>query len=366
MSGREDPPDGAPESGGPTGGDEEYGALVFDESFVQAARLQEYSAQERIADDSHAAVRSRPAAERKTGLTFSKQGVLLCLLIAMAFGTAIYMGIRNPYHSPPQPAAEPMRISLLPLAPRDAVPGAEAEDLFANSPAAEFRSGADGVTLPPARRSEHFSESEVLTALTSAKDYVVESSLDPEVLTGGAARPVRLLLDPGQQRQFDESLESPRNDGSYAATGWMVRFDPEKTALADPRVRVDGTLDVKEAGPAALEVTADHVFAYAVRPAGDGAEEAASLFTVRREVRFHFTREDLRDHQLSVRQVSMRAGPLPCSADPSDTLVPLLAGEKAKEDGPAGTNPYADGRSAVPTCGALAANAQPSPRNPSP
>lgn len=357
-------PDGA------SGGDDEYRSLVFDESFIKAARLQEFSAQERLEDEEHAAVRPRPEAERhgRTALGFSRQGLVLVLLIALAFGTAIYMGIRNPYRTPTRPGAEPMRSELMPLAPLDPVPGATPADLFEHSPAAHFGKGADGVTLPPVRSSAHFSESQVLAALAGAKDYIVASSLDPKVLAGGAVRPVRVLLDPWQQRQFDRSVESPRNDSRHAATAWMVRFDPAKAALASDEVRVRGTLAVQEAGANALEVTADHVFVYAVRPtdAGDGKEarKQASLFSVRREVRFHFERGDLRDHQVSLRQVSMRAGPMNCAEDPSDTLTPLLAGERSKDVGRAGTDPFARGRSTASMCGLLADDAQPSPEHP--
>jgi hypothetical protein len=261
-----------------------------------------------------------------------------------------------------------MRSSLLPLAPREAVPGATPADLYEHSPAAQFRTGAEGVTLPPVRRTAHFSESQVLSALTAAKDYVVETSLDPAVLTGNSSRNVRIMLDPVQQEQFDQSMDNPRNDGRHSATGWMIRFDPSKTALADPGIRVDGRMAVQESGADALEVVADHVFVYAVRAtdAGEGNEAAkrSSLFTVRREVRFQIDREDLRRQQLSVRQVSMRTGPLPCSADMSEALTPLLAGEKAKDDGPAGTDPYARGRATASLCGVLSTSAQPSPANP--
>ncbi|OEU85022.1 hypothetical protein DB35_28925, partial [Streptomyces abyssalis] len=228
-----------------------------------------------------------------------------------------------------------------------------------------FRTGADGVTLPPARRMRHFSESQVLSALTAAKEYIVTSSLDPAVLSGNSVRDVRIMLDPAQQEQFDQSMDHPRNDGRHSATGWMVRFDPSKTTLADPRIRVNGTLTVQEAGADALEVVADHVFVYALRATegGDGkkAEEKSSLFTVRREVRFQIDREDLRRQQLSVQQVSMRAGPLPCSADMTDALAPLMAGERAKDDGAAGTDPYARGRSSASLCGVLSTSSQPSP-----
>ena len=62
MAGRGDPPEGTPE-GAPGGGEDEYRSVVFDESFVRAARLQEFSAQERMADHARA-VRSRPPAAR--------------------------------------------------------------------------------------------------------------------------------------------------------------------------------------------------------------------------------------------------------------------------------------------------------------
>lgn len=363
MAGREEPPQGPPE-GSPGGGDDEYGSLVFDESFVEAARLEEFSAQERMEDEEHAAVRNRsPIRAARKGFTASRQGIVLVLLIAMAFGAAIYMGVRNPLPEPGTASDEPMRITTLPLAPQEAVPGSTPADLFKHSPAAQFRKGADGVTLPAARGSEHFSESQVLAALTGAKDYVVASSLNPAVLTGDATRSVRILLDPGQLEQFDQSIERPTNDGQHAATGWMVRFDPAKVALADREIRVNGTLAVEESGPNALEVTADHVFAYALRGAGDGAKagEDASLFTVRREVRFHFERDGLRDHQLHVEHAAVQAGPMACTGDSSGTLNPLLAGEHAEDHGTGGSDPYARDASRGTLCGVLSDASQPSP-----
>ncbi|MCT2590421.1 hypothetical protein LHJ74_10945 [Streptomyces sp. N2-109] len=379
MAGSDKPPEGPFEE--PPGGDDEYRSLVFDESFVEAARLQEFSAQERLADEQHAAVRSRPGGiagrvmGRGPGLGKSRQGIVLVLLITLAFGTAIYMGIHNPYQDPGATPAQPMRVTTQPLVPQDAVPGGKPADLFEHSPAARFRAGAKGVPLPDAHRTDHFSENQILAALTSAKEYVVASSLDPAVLTGGAVSSVRVLLDTGQLEQFDRSVESPGNEARRASTGWMVRFDPSQVALAGRDVRVDGDMAVEETAPDVLEVTADHVFVYAVRPAqsgDDGGEETkaarnadgASLFTVRREVRFHFDRSDLRDQQLSVQQVSMRAGPMACSADPSEALRPMTAGERAEKGGPAGTDPYVRDRSSGSMCGVLADSAQPQSADP--
>ena len=353
MGGLGDPPEGTPD-GASGGGEEEYRSVVFDESFVRAARLQEFSAQERIAD--HApAVRRRPPLRR--GL--SRQALILVLLIAVAFGTAIYMGVRHPYQAPAAKPPEPLRMTVIPLAPQGAVPGtADTGLLYARSPADQFRIGADGITMPASRRTAHFSDSQVVTALTTAKDYLVESALDPDVLTGGATRPVRLLLDPQQHDQFDQSFDRPAPDGRHAPTGWLVRFDPSHAQLADSQIRVQGTLQAAETDAGTLEVTADHTFVYALRPTGaeDGAK--ASLFTVRRELHFRFDRDDLRMHQAELVGSYVQAGPLACAEDTTSRLRPLLAGQTAKAGGPAGTDPFATG-GATALCGSLSASAQP-------
>ncbi|MEV0599775.1 hypothetical protein AB0I82_10825 [Streptomyces sp. NPDC050315] len=414
MTGPGDPPEGTPE-GAPGGGEDEYRSVVFDESFVRAARLQEFSAQERMGDHARA-VRSRHAWSRFGG---SRQALILVLLIALAFGTAIYMGVRHPYRAPEPTPAPPLRSTVIPLAPVGTVPGGRPSDLFDRSPAAGFRIGAAGVNLPVVRRTGEFSDSQVMTALTTAKEYVVRSSLDPDTLSGGPARGVRLLLDTSQLDQFDRSLRRPSDDGRHAATGWLVRFDPSQARLADPRVRVDGTLAVESAAAGnALEVTADYTFVYAMRPPDDrsaaggpgntapaaaerpsgsatgstaggtadaastavstavstasGADgkvrsaaqqraDGASLFTVRRELHFRFDRDDLRDRRLELQSSYLQAGPMSCSSGPERALRPLLAGERAGNGRPQGTDPYAHGSTNASLCGVMARSAEPSP-----
>ncbi|MFE2421066.1 hypothetical protein [Streptomyces hokutonensis] len=354
MGGPGDPPEGTPE-GASGGGEDEYRSVVFDESFVRAARLQEFSARERMAD--HApAVRRRPALRR--GL--SRQALILVMLIAIAFGTAIYMGVRHPYTTPTaQQPAEPLRMTVIPLSPQSKVPGAaDAEYLFAHSPAAQFDVGGDGIPLPAARRTAHFSDSQVVAALSTAKDYIVESSLYPAVLTGGQTRPARVLVDPDQLDQFDQSFEHPAADGRHEPTGWLVRFDPARAELADRKIRVQGTLQAAEVDSSTLEVIADGTFVYALRPTGSGDKAQASLFTVRRELQFRFDRDDLRMDQAQIIASYVQAGPLSCAEDSVTYLRPLLAGQTAKAGGPAGTDPFATG-SATALCGALAAGAQP-------
>ncbi|MFG3548240.1 hypothetical protein [Streptomyces sp. NPDC047725] len=352
MAGPGDPP-GGPE-GAPGGGEDEYRSVVFDESFVRAARLQEFSARERMAD--HApAVRRRPPLRRGV----SRQVLLLFVLITLAFGTAIYMGVRHPYQSPAaQQAGEQTRMTVVPLAPRGKVPGAaDAAALYARSPAAHFAAGAEGVPLPGARRTAHFSDDQVMNALTTAKNYIVRSALDPGVLGGGEVRSVRVLLDPDQLEQFDASFAHPAADGRHAPTGWLVRFDPARARLAGDEIRVRGTLRAVESDASTLEVTADHTMVYPLRAAGDARAEV-SLFTVRRELVFRFDRDDLRLHQTQLVASYVQAGPLSCAEDPAGHLRPLLAGQTDKGGGPAVTDPFTSGGGAA-VCGTLAPGAQP-------
>ncbi|MFD8549954.1 hypothetical protein [Streptomyces sp. NPDC059649] len=372
MTGPGDPPEGTP-NGAPGGGEDEYRSVVFDESFVRAARLQEFSADERLGEHHAPAVKTRHAWMRLGG---SRQAILLVLLIVLAFGTAVYMGIRHPYKTPEPPRAQPLRSAVVPLAPSGEVPGGTPEDLFAHSPAANYRVGAAGVNLPTVSRTDHFSDGQIVSALTIAKDYLVRSSVDPQTLTGGSVRPLRLLLDTGQLDQFDRSLAHPDDNGQDAATGWLVRFDPKQTRLADRNVRVNGTLSAAELSPDALEVTADYTFVYAVRPApgaqqdvagqdvGKATPGAASLVTVRREMHFRLGRDDLADHRLEVLQSSLQAGPLACSSQPADALRPLFAGQHAGGERPAGTDPYARDRANPSLCGQLAPSAEPKPAHP--
>ncbi|MFI6469185.1 hypothetical protein ACIBL5_02795 [Streptomyces sp. NPDC050516] len=357
MAGRGEPPEGTPE-GLPGGGDDEYRSVVFDESFVRAARLQEFSAQERMREHARA-VRSRPSWSFRAS---SKPAVALVLLLLIAFSTAIYMGIRHPYQPPPTSHPEPLRMAVVPLAPQGPVPGGEAEQLFAHSPAAQFRIGGSGINLPSATKTAHFSEAQVMNALSIAKDYLVKSSLDPDVLAGGPVHEIRVLLDPDLMAQFDQSVATPVDDGRHSATGWLVRFDPAKVVLADPQIRVQGSMSYSESGSDALDVATDYVFVYALHPAGDGPHTTdASLFTVRRELHFRLDREDLRLNRTELQASTVEAGPQACSADVAAQLRPLLAGERASAQGPAGTDPYAIGPAPEAVCGTLASGVQPSP-----
>ncbi|WP_262412854.1 SCO2583 family membrane protein [Actinacidiphila acidipaludis] len=360
MSGPGNPPEGAPE--GAPGGDDEYRSVVFDESFVRAARIQEYSARERL-DGAARAVRIRHALPR----SLARQAFALILLLAVAFGFAIYMGVRHPYHADSGGPPPPLAVSVTPLVPAGTVAAVSAADPFAGSPAAAYRVGTDGIQFQGAERVGGFAESEVMQAFATIKDYIGESSLDPKAVTGGDVGAVRNLLDPGQLDQFEASVTRPSGDGSHEATGWLVRFDPaEHLQLVggENGVRVDGYVTTGQVKDSALEITADHTFVYALRGPGKPATPV-SLFTVRRRMLFRFSHQDLQQRHIQVVDAQVAAGPLSCGEGAEGYFRPILAGGHAV-GGIGGVNPFAKDSPVGPVCAPLttAGSASLSPQDP--
>jgi hypothetical protein len=306
-------------------------------------------------DDIGRAVASRGALAR---IGRHRQALVLVVLMAVAFGSAIYLGVRHPHRAQPVPRSVQLTTLLTPLAPQGAVPAATRDPLYAAAHAAGYRTGEAGITLPVPRRTAHFTTEQVSRALTLTREYLIASSLDVAALTGVDADEsvVRRLLGPVETRQFDRSLDDPADDGRFAATGWVVRFDPATVALADPAVRVHGTVAVAERDADRLEVATDHTLVYTVRSATSTARPA-SLFTVRRQLRLYFTREDLVDQQVEVARAAVEAGPLDCSADPAAYFHPLLAGQVAADG--AGTDPYDHSQAITAACGLLRTPATP-------
>ncbi len=308
MGGRAEPPEGAPE--GDSGGEDEFRPVVFDESFVRAARIQELSAQERM-DSGTRPVRRRGL--RPGGLP--RQALALMLLVSMAFAAAVYLGTRHPY---PEAVAgtTPLSITVIPLQPgaggiptaasstaagptavspsasgspsaspsgspsasssasgAAAAPGSASASAsasvapgpFAGTPLEDYAVGISGMQVPVPRHTADFSHDQVLHAMNTVLTYLQASSLDPQVLMGAGTNSVRELLAPSQTAQFDASLAHPQDDQQHDVTGWLVRFDPGKVRLAAPDdVRVQGTLTYQEVSPGTLEVTSDHTFVYAL------------------------------------------------------------------------------------------------------
>ncbi|WP_431678513.1 hypothetical protein [Kitasatospora sp. KL5] len=345
MGDPREPPEGAPEGG--SGSDDEFRSVVFDESFVRAARIQELSARERLGGTYRA---TRPRVGFGPFGTLPRQAVALLLVVFLAFAAAVYFGVSSPHRQAAPPYGNQLTTGLVALSPTAAVAAvADPSDPFAGLPAG-YAEGATGLALPAGAATAHFTRTDVNRALSVVQRYLTASALAPATLVEGETGEVRTLVTPGEQEQYDQSVNSPRDDQHHAATGWLVRFDPGQVALAGDAVRTAGTVRIGEADSGTLEVTTDHTFVYAVRAAGT-ADGPVSLFSVRRELRFAFDRADLGADRLRLVDAVVQAGPTACGASMSGYLQPLLAGSTAAA--PKAVDPGDRSRPAWQVCGVL-------------
>ncbi|MFC1441626.1 hypothetical protein ABUW04_25555 [Streptacidiphilus sp. N1-10] len=382
MGGRAEPPEGTPEGG--AGGDDEFRSVVFDESFVRAARIQELSAQERLSAG------SRPIRGRGLrGGGLSRQALALMLLIAIAFSAAVYLGTKHPYPQAGAGSAAELSMSVVPLQPgaggvptlapvasgsaaatasavattsstatAGATPSTDASASAGASTEVDPRTyalGPAGLALPNAGATDHFSKNQVAQALILAQNYAEVSSLDTGVLFGGKTDPVRDLLASGQRSQFDQSIKSPVDDGKHEATGWLVRFDSTEVGpTAGQETRVQGSFTVPVEVDGALQLTGDHTFVYALTPVStDGTQQPTVLFTVRREVVYRFTAADLAANRVELTSSATEAGPMACdAASAARYFTPVLP---ATASGTASASASASGKaSAAATVSAAA------------
>ncbi|MCC9311189.1 hypothetical protein LN042_29725 [Kitasatospora sp. RB6PN24] len=319
-----EPPEGVPEGG--SGSDDEYRSVVFDESFVRAARITELSAVERLG--------GAPRGIRHKGGfgllgSLPRQALILLLLVVVAFGTAVYFGFTGPRPEPLGTGGSQLTSELTVLTPASGgVPTVDPSSPFANlAAAAGYADGSAGFGLPAARTSTaHFTQAQVNAAVDTVRRYLVASELSPAVLAQGETAPVRSLVTQGEQNQFDQSTTAPGDDQHHTVTGWMVRFDPMKVALASDTVKVAGAVTVRELSASTLELTADHTLVYALRPAGVTVNGPVTLYSIRREVRFDLDRADLAVGRLRVVDTVQQAGPSACDAVQSEYFQPLAPG----------------------------------------
>ncbi|MDH6110495.1 hypothetical protein P3T36_003533 [Kitasatospora sp. MAP12-15] len=346
------PPDGAPEGG--SGSDDEYRSVVFDESFVRAARIQELSANERLGGGFAHPVRRRIGLGALASLP--RQALTLLLLIVLAFSAAVYFGVSAPREGSLGGGTQ-LTADLTALAPAGgSVAAVDAAAPFASLPAsAGYADGDAGLGLPTKASTAHFTQSDVSQALQTVQRYLDVSELNPQTLIDGSTTAVRSLLAPSEQGQFDAGVASPTDDQHHALTGWMVRFDPTKVALASNTVKAAGTVKITELNSSVLEITSDDSLVYALHPAGTAASGPVSLYSVRREVRIDMDRADIGAGQLQLIDSVLQAGPTACGAAQATYLQPLMAGSTGPVAGtPGAVNPADRSQPAWQQCGVLA------------
>ncbi|MEU6391142.1 hypothetical protein [Streptomyces sp. NPDC046939] len=162
--------------------------------------------------------------------------------------------------------------------------GATTAQPFKGSPAVHWADGAAGIEVPEARATGWMNKAQVAQALARTKEFLVRSSLDPEVLRG--ARPDKAIAyinpkQPEERKKLDASLSAPSEKNNPLTL--FSRFDTSKVRLVGDVVKVRGQLFYEEGDKGALEVTADVTYVYPVVRAGAGSDDRVVRAIVRRE-----------------------------------------------------------------------------------
>jgi hypothetical protein len=201
------------------------------------------------------------------------------LAVGLALGLAAWMGLSDARHTTrpvaataPQ-AAAPQAAAPQATAPQDTVPQVTATtrvdaplDLnqpFANTPAAGWANGADGIVPPPATPVGSFTAARVAAAYARAKQVLIAAHLDDRMLIGHDTSAYIALFAPHTQPDVRRDLADPKQpDGD----GEVTLLDSGYSLLPVP-IKVSGTMSATTDASGNLEVDTNYVFAYPFRPA---------------------------------------------------------------------------------------------------
>jgi hypothetical protein len=195
-------------------------------------------------------------------------------------------------------------------------------DPFLGSPAQAWAVGSDGLVLPPQASLGSYSRADVTKLETQARDFLAAANLDPGVLAGGTPEPALAMIDPifladGGQPMLQAvraSLTQPTK--AMDPTTLFTRFKPSEALLATATVKVHGSMAPSLDKDGQLQVKADYLFVYALRPAGaDPAATGTSRVVVRRMMTFTAydpKRYRVTPGKLSITDFSSYSDGMPC------------------------------------------------------
>ncbi|MGW0363964.1 hypothetical protein [Streptomyces sp. NPDC002990] len=220
--------------------------------------------------------------KRRTGWYGAGLLASLVLLVAVAFAPGRIVDLFAGADSQPPTAetARPTRIH-----PAEAAQRPTSDEPFRGSPAADWASGAAGITVPKAEAVGWMSAAEVEQALTRSRDFLVASGLDRGVLRGEYPEKAIALVNPHQKDVQDllkTAFRTPdeKNDPLLL----FSRFQPSRTHLVGDVVKTRGGLTYREGEHGALQITADVTFVYPVTRAEVGGDDEIVRTIVRREL----------------------------------------------------------------------------------
>jgi hypothetical protein len=154
---------------------------------------------------------------------------------------------------------------------------------FRGSPAARWKDGAAGISVPEARATGWMTKGQVARTLDRSLDFLAAASLDPDVLRGERPQKAIALINP-HQRDVQDYLSTAFSEPSQENDPLLLfsRFARTKVRLVGDVVKTQGRITFREGERGAVEVTSDVTYVYPVVHAAAGSDEVARTI-VRRE-----------------------------------------------------------------------------------
>ncbi|HEY0001188.1 MAG TPA: hypothetical protein VGB74_12095 [Actinoplanes sp.] len=203
-------------------------------------------------------------------LAFTVAGVLLAAAIPVLRS---WMPASVPQASPASAVSGTETVTVTTLA------GPAPADPFVGTPAAGYRAGEAGITLPRAVAVDGFRAGEVETALRRVRAVLIASRLAEGMLVGHEPARFLALLAPGQRA----AVEARFRAGSFSTLATWIDPTVSLDMAAPPRVSGRATYtSAVVGGVRTLQVTTNFVWVYAFQAAG------RPLAAVHDEIRWDF------------------------------------------------------------------------------
>ncbi|MFE5796647.1 hypothetical protein ACFQ8C_29280 [Streptomyces sp. NPDC056503] len=218
---------------------------------------------------------------------------------------------------------------------------------FLGSNAASWKSGIEGMPLPPAKAGPGLTEAQVYAGLDSVHDFLVDTNLSDTTLTGAAPVQAQALTaaDDPARRLLDQALT--HRGESPDPLRLIPRFDPDDVRVhGSPRIK--GTMSYQVVAGELL-VKADYTFVYAVTKSSGGKEIVPDGLEATRVVVRHSLEFTVHDGRVSPRAYKVAIGNNDCTAPDDGFIHPLFSDDTKKTTVWPRTAPYTQTPSAADT-----------------
>ncbi|GAA5109683.1 hypothetical protein GCM10025762_16660 [Haloechinothrix salitolerans] len=215
------------------------------------------------------------------------------------------------------------------------VPGSvvELHQPFVGTPAASWKDGIDGISVPRPKPVGDFTKKQVARALAQVKRTISASLLDRKVIEDHRLRRYLATLAPGVRRELRDRLDDP------AMAARHVTLIHKDYPLLPASPKLSGTLRVRAGKPGELIITAKLAAAYAFdTDHPDRLRRALDIVAVRRSVTTYKVHTGPRwqeaAHGVNLHDIRYLTYSMACAAAQDGYLAPYYSDKRWHGDGP--------------------------------